>query len=173
MLTNTFQVTVEVMPRKRLLGNWMFLNAASDQEDLRQLHRAFSRRVSGFGSLEGRTVYGVCANMRENLDCNYWTAIEAPTDGFVPQGMVPLTLDEGLYACVTTSGLTLAESFDFLNDYWNETLAIYVVDRTKPCYEVLEENWDGHSVKIFIPLKIARRCGQKKPVSREAASPLN
>jgi len=155
MATKTFTVMIEDLPRKRLLGNWMSLNVAGDRSEYVQLKEAFSRRLKALPEARARPGYGVCAEMRENLDCRYWTAIEASPDGVIPNGMIPINLAAGPYACLSAAqGVTLAEFYDYVCNSWERNQTHYRVDHGKPCFEFFGENWAGAGgVKLFVPLK--------------------
>lgn len=155
MATKAFTVTIEALPRKRLLGNWMSLNVVGDRSEYIQLKEAFSRRLKALPEARSRPGYGVCAEMRENLDCRYWTAIEAGPDGVIPNGMIPINLAAGTYACLSAAeGVTLAEFYEYVCNCWEPSQADYLVDHTKPCFEFFGENWGGSGgVKLFVPLK--------------------
>lgn len=148
-----FTVTIEDRPRKRLLGNWMSLNAAKDKSDLAQLKEAFSRRVQAMPGT--RTGYGVCSDLRGNFDCRYWTAIEADPDSLIPNGMVDIILEAGPYACFKApAGVSLADFYDYIRNSWEETQAVYMVDNHKPCFEIFGEDWgNSRGLQLFVPLK--------------------
>lgn len=153
MTAVNFTVTIEDRPRKSLLGNWMSLNAARDKGDRAQLKEAFSRRVQAMPGT--RAGYGVCSNLRENLDCRYWMAIEADPDNPIPNGMVGITLEAGPYACLNAPvGVSLADFYDYIRNSWEETQAVYMVDRHKPCFEFFGDDWGNcGGMKLFVPLK--------------------
>lgn len=155
MTPKTFTVTIEELPPKRLLGNWMSLNAAEDQTEYAQLKEAFSRRLKAMPGPEPPVGYGVCSDMRDNLDCHYWTAIEAEPDGFVPNGMIPISLDSGHYACLSApQGTTLAEFYDYMCNFWERAQSAYLIDRHKPCFEFFGQDWSGPvGLRFYVPLK--------------------
>lgn len=155
MATKTFTVTIEDLPRKRLLGNWMSLNAAEDRGEYAQIKEAFSRRLKALPGIVGQDGYGVCSDIQDNLDCRYWTAIEAGRDGFIPNGMVSISLAAGPYACLSAAeGVTLAEFYDYICNSWEQTQAVYMVDRHKPCFEFFGGDWGpSGGLKLFVPLK--------------------
>ena len=149
-----FAITIENLPRKRLLGNWTRLNAAMDKNECLDFRQAFCRRLQAVPGLEEQAAYSVCVNMKDNLDCEYWTAVEAGPDSPAPKGTVAMELDGGCYACLELpSGQSPAESYDSLFKLLESSQPSYAVDRDKPCFEVYDRNGQSGQVKIFIPCR--------------------
>lgn len=168
MSSITFKVTVQDVPRKHLVGNWMSLNAAADQEDYEALWQVFSNRLNQVPGLVNETSYGICANLQENLDCNYWTAIENFPGMPVPRGMVAIAISDGPYACLSNSyRVTLDEAYDYLGNHWERSQATFVIDRQKPCFEQYDRQG---GFKLYVPLKL--RCSKHvRPELSAMASP--
>lgn len=159
MTSKTFTVTIEDLPAKRMLGNWMSLNALEDKNEYAQVKEAFSRRLKALPGFNTRAGYGVCSNMRDNLDCRYWTAVEDLPGSPTPNGMIAIILDAGRYACLSAAkDVTLAEFYDYLCNSWERKQSSYMVDRQKPCFEFLGQQWNRlGGLKFFVPLKEQHR----------------
>jgi len=155
MSNNNYQITIEEVPGRQLLGTWMHLNAAEDKDECLGLWRAFARRIKAQNGLEGGEGYGLCANMRENLDCDYWTAIEARPGATIPSGMVPVTLDGGRYVCLTVdSGACLADCLAFIYNSWEKSQDAYKLDRSKPGFEQYGPDWEKRNAfRICVPCR--------------------
>ena len=155
MASKIFTVTIEDLPEKRMLGNWMSLNALEDKNEYTLVKEAFSRRLKGLPGFGTRAGYGVCSNILENLDCRYWTAVEDLPGNPAPNGMIPIILDAGRYACLSaTKGVTLAEFYAYLCNSWERKQSAYLVDRQKSCFEFLGQQWARlEGLKFFVPLK--------------------
>lgn len=167
MAEKNFKVTVRDVPQLHLVGNWMSLNAAADQDDYETLWQVFSNRLSRAPGLSDEARYGVCVNLQENMDCKYWTAIESHPGRPVPRGMVPFAVGNGTYACISGDGrVTLDEAYDYLCNHWEKSQSAFAVDRHKPCVERFESNGSGaDSVTLFVPLKprSSGRAGAEQP----------
>ena len=155
MAKKTFEISIEEMPGKKLLGNWTRLNQATDGDDCNMLWLAFSRRLKALEGINGQNRYGVCSDIKDDLDCRYWTAIEADQALGSPSGMVSLWLDGGPYACLTVDrGTSLAEAYEYLRDSWVCSQTVYALNPQKPSYELYGNDWEKHDqLKFFIPLQ--------------------
>lgn len=155
MTSKTYSVSIEDLPGKRLLGNWMSLNVIEDKNEYAQVKEAFSRRLKGLPGFDTRPGYGVCSNIRENLDCRYWTVVEDLPGSPTPKGMVPINVDSGRYACLAAAkNVSLGEFYHYIRNFWETEQADYLVDRQKPCFEFLGQQWTGMAgMKLFVPLK--------------------
>ena len=168
MSDSTFKITVNDVPRKHLVGNWMSLNVATDQEDYALLWQVFLNRLNQVPELGNEAGYGVCANLKENLECNYWTAIEVHPGMPVPKGMVPITVSDGPYACLVSGHrVNLDEAYDYLCNQWERSQGTFMVDRLKPCFEQYDRNGgQTGGFKLYVPLKPRRT----RPVLRDLSS---
>lgn len=155
MTSKAFKVSIEDLPGKRLLGNWMSLNVMEDKNEYAQVKEAFSRRLKGLPGFDTRPGYGVCANIRENLDCRYWTVVEDLPGSPTPKGMVAINVDPGWYACLLAAkDVSLAEFYHYTRNFWEREQTAYMVDRQKPCFEFLGQQWTGPGgMKLFVPLR--------------------
>lgn len=165
MSNNTFEVSVLNVPSKNLVGNWMALNAAADQEDYAALWQVFFNRLNKVPELSPEISYGICANLKENLDCHYWTAIETRPGLPVPRGMVSITVGDGPYACLSGSRrITLDEAYDYLCNQWEKSQSAFVVDRQAPCFEEhgRDKGSSGGFRKLCVPLKVRGAADQDR-----------
>lgn len=156
MSNNTFKITVHDLPRKHLVGNWMSLNAATDLEDYAAVWQVFFNRLKKVPELGPETGYGVCANLQENLDCHYWTAIEVQPGRPVPRGMVPLAVSDGPYVCLTSvDRVGLDEAYEYLCNQWERSQSTFEIDRLKPWFEQVEcrSGLEG-GFKLCVPLRL-------------------
>ena len=172
MLNSTFKVTVHDLPRKHLVGNWMSLNAVTDQEDYDAVWQVFLKRLSRVPELGNEISYGVCTNMKENLDCNYWTTIEIHPGMPVPKGMVALTVSDGPYVCLTRGErVSLDEAYDFLYNQWERSQSTFEIDRQKPWFEQIERNGGSPGcIKLCVPLKLRNARQVKVDLSAMVAT---
>jgi predicted transcriptional regulator YdeE len=170
MEPETVKITIEDLPERLLLGNWMRLNINTVAEDYPILWAAFSRRIAKIGNLADRPLYGVCANHQIGGSFDYWTAIEILPGTPNLNGMFPFPIPAGAYACLfKPQGATLIDSYasiykslDLLDDY--------ALNRQSPSFELYGLSGDQkQDVKICVPLqsRASRRASldQTQPVN--------
>ena len=148
---NVFKPTIETVAQRCLYGNWMTLGVETLDRDYDLVWAVLDARIRPIGNLV-RDRVGLGTEVRLGRPFPYWTAIELSPGAPVPAGMVPVFIPSGTYLSLNR-GPSLAETYDFIYNYWENSQNEYVVNRSGFCFEQYGPvGRNQEEVTLFMPL---------------------
>jgi len=151
----TFETVIVEYPAKRLVGMKVRTNMQSAMEDCYGAWNAFMPRMAEVNG-EPEESFGVSVMINEN-DFDYWTALEATTQGPLPDGMQVVNIASGTYVrCTVPNMEKLGDAYIYLYTTWNQSQshAEYVLDMEVGSFERYPCDWQPDTpFEIYAPLK--------------------
>ena len=148
---DVFKPTIETMAQRVLYGNWMTLGVETLEQDYELVWAVLAARIRRItDSIRDRVGLGTEARLGRPFP--YWTAVELNPGAPRPAGMVRVVIPSGTYLALNR-GDSLAETYDFVYNHWENSQSEYVINRSGFCIEQYGPvGRNPEEVTLFMPL---------------------